>query len=131
LSSRDGHSLLSQYVADAALGDGLLELGFEEGSQFLLGEGQVLSFLLPQPGPTLRSHLVGVTVAMVNERLPGRPSLAVATAKLGKVVSTEGKVQFLAEVLKVLSPVEALKKLLLGQSSLDLTGCVVLHGVPP
>jgi hypothetical protein len=47
LPSRDGHSLLSQYVADAALGDGLLELGFEEGSQFLLGEGQVLSFLLP------------------------------------------------------------------------------------
>ena len=90
LSSRDGHSLLSQYVADAALGDGLLELGSEEGNQFLLGEGQVLSFLLPQPGLTLRRHFVSVTMPVVNECLPGRSPLTVATAELGKVVSTEG-----------------------------------------
>jgi hypothetical protein len=131
LSPGDGHPLLSQYVADAALGDGLLELVSEEDSQLLLGEGRVLSFLLPQPGPTLRSHLVRVTVAVVNERLPGRASLAVATAELGKVVSTERKAQFLAESLKVLSPGEALEELLLGLSSFDLTGGVALHGIPP
>jgi len=131
LSSRDGHSLLSQYVADAALGDGLLELGFEEGSQFPLSEGQVLSFLLLQPGPSLSGHLVRVTVAVVNERFPGGTSLAVATTKLGKIVSAQRKAQFLAEVLKALSSIKALEKLLLGQSSFDLTGGVALHKVPP
>jgi hypothetical protein len=113
------------------LGDGDLELVFEEIGQFLLGEGQVLSFLLPQPGPTLRSHLVRVTVAVVNERLPGRASLMVATAELRKVVSTEGKAQFLAKSLKVLPLVETLEELFLSQSSLDLPGGVALHGVPP
>jgi hypothetical protein len=68
---------------------------------------------------------------VVNERLPGRTSLAVATAKLGKIVSAERKAQFLAEVLKVLSPIKALEKLLLDQSSFDLTGGVALHEVPP
>jgi len=108
-----------------------LELGFEEGSQFLLGEGQVLSFLLPQPGPTLRSHLVRVTVAMVNERFPGRTSPSVATAKVRKRPPTEGKTQFLAEVLEILSLVEALEKLFLGQCSSDLPGGVALHEIPP
>jgi len=131
LSSGDGHPLLSQYVADAALGDGDLELVFEEIDQFLLGEGRVLSFLLPQPDPTLMSHLVRVTVPVVNEYLPGGASLAIATAKLGKVVSTERKAQLLAEGLKVPSLVEALEELLLGQNSFDLTGGVALHGVPP
>jgi hypothetical protein len=113
------------------LGDGHLELDFEEIGQFLLGEGRVLSFLLPQPGPTLRNDLVRVAMAMVNERLPGRTSLTIATAQLRKVVPAEGKVQFLTEVLKVLSLVKALEKLLLGQSPLDLTGSVAFHGVSP
>jgi len=139
LSPRGSHSFLSQDVADAALGDGHLELSFEEIGQFLLGEGQVLSLLLPQPGSPLKSHLVRVSVAVINERLPdgvlslpkGRASLAIATAELGKVVSTEGKAQFLAKGLKVLSLVETLEKLFLGQSSLDLTGGIALHGIPP
>jgi hypothetical protein len=68
---------------------------------------------------------------VVNECLPGRAPLTVATAELGKVVSTEGKTQFLAEGLKVLSLLETLEELLLGQSSFDLTGGVAFHRVPP
>ena len=115
LSSSGGHSFLSQYVADPALGDGDLELVFEAIGKFLLGESRVLSLLLPQPGPTLRSHFVRVTVAMVNERLPGgvlclpkgRASLAVATAEVRKRPPAEEEAQFLAKGLEVLSLVEA------------------------
>jgi hypothetical protein len=131
LSPRASHSFLSQDVADAALGDGDLELVFKEISQFLLSDGWVLSFLLPQPGPTLRSYLVWVSVAVINKRLPGRASLPIATAELGKVVSTEGKARFLAKGLKVLPLVETLEELFLGQSSLDLTDGIALHGIPP
>jgi hypothetical protein len=129
LSPRDSHPLCPQYVADLALGDEYLELEFEEIGQFLLGEDRVLSFLLPQPGPTLRSHLVGVAAAMVNERLPRRTSLTIAMAQLRKVVPAEGEAQFLTEVLEVLPLVKALEKLLLGQSPLDLTDSVAFHGV--
>ncbi len=108
-----------------------MEFVFEESGQFLLGEGQALSFLLPQPGPTVGSHLVRVTMAMINECLPGRAALTIATTELRKVVLAEGKTQFLAESLKVLPPVEALEELLLGQSSFDLTGSVVFHGISP
>jgi len=115
LSSRGSHSFLSQYVADAALGDGDLELGFEEIDRVMLSQGRALSLLLPQPGATLRSHFVRVTVAMVNERLPGgvlslpkgRASLAVARAEVRKRPAAEQKAQFLAKGLKVLSLVEA------------------------
>jgi len=147
LSPRDGHPFRSKYVADLALGDGLLELVFEKGSEFLLSESRVLSFPFPQPGPTLGGRLVRVAVAMVNERLPGgalslvlsyaeglskgRASLTVTAAELRKVVPAEGEVQFLAEALKVLSLVEALEQLLLGQGLLDLTSGVAFHGVPP
>ena len=115
MSSRGSHSFLSQYVADVALGDGDLELGFEEIDQVMLSQGRALSLLLPQPGPTLRSHFVRVTVAMVNERLPGgvlclpkgRASLAVATAEVRKRPPAEEEAQFLAKGLEVLSLVEA------------------------
>jgi len=131
LSPRSSHSLLSQYVADTALGDGFLELVFKEGSQFLLSEGRVLSFLLPQPAPPLKSHLERVTMPVVNERFPGGASLAMATPEVRKRPPAKGKAQLLTEVLEVLSLVEALENLLLGQSSLDLTGGVALHGIPP
>jgi hypothetical protein len=68
-----------------------MELSFEEMSQFLLGEGRVLALALPQPGPTFRRHLVRVTMAMINERLPGRTSLAIAMAELGQIVPAEGQ----------------------------------------
>jgi hypothetical protein len=131
LSPRDRHPCHSEHVADLALGDALLELGLVESGQFLLGEGQVLSLPLPQPSPPLRSGLVEVTVAMVNERLPGRASLAITAAELRAVVPAEGQAQFLAEGCPVLSLVEALQKLLLGQSSFDLTDGVVFHWFPP
>ena len=51
LSPRGSYTLLSQYVADAALGDG--------------DEDRVLSFLVSPPGPMLRRHLVSVTVTIV------------------------------------------------------------------
>jgi hypothetical protein len=114
-----------------ALRDGHLELDGEEPGQFLLSESRVPSFLLSQPGPTLRRGLVRMTVAVVNEGLPARASLAVAAAELRQVVPAEGKAQFLAEGVKVLPLVEAQEKLLLGQSSFDLTGGVALHGIPP
>jgi hypothetical protein len=91
LSPGNSHSFLSQDVAYAALGDGFLELAFKEIGQFLLREGRVLSFLLPQPDPTLRSHLVRVAVAMVNECFPARPSLAIATAEVRERSSAEGE----------------------------------------
>jgi len=139
LSPRNSHSFLSQDVADTALGDRHLELGFEEIGQFLLREGQVLPLLLPQPSSTLRSHLVSMPASVINERLPGsvlslpkgRASLVVATAEIRKRPPAEGKAQFLAEGLKVLSLVEAQEELLLPQSSFDLTGGVSLHGIPP
>jgi hypothetical protein len=131
LPPRDSHPFRSQHVADLALGDGLLKLGLVESGQFLLGEGQVLSLPLPQPGPPLRGGLVEVTVAMVNERLPGRASLTITAAELGEVVPAEEKAQFLAEGCEVLSLVETLQELLLGQSSFDLTDGVVFHWLPP
>jgi hypothetical protein len=131
LSPRDSHPFRSEHVADLALGDGLLKLGLVESGQFLLGEGQVLSLPLPQPGPPLRSGLVEVTVTMVNDRLPGKASLAITAAELREVVPAEGKAQFLAEGFEALSLVEALQKLLLGQSSFDLTDGVVFHWLPP
>jgi len=96
------------------LGNGHLELDSEALSQFLLGKDRGLSFLLPQPGPTLRRHLVGMTMTMVNQHLPGRTSLAIAVTQLGQVVPAERKTQFLAEALKIFSPVETLEKLFLG-----------------
>jgi hypothetical protein len=127
LPSRDDHPFCPQYVADVALGDGHLELRFEEVYQFLLGESRVLSLLLPQPGPTLERHLVRVTVAMVDERFPRRPSLTIATAEVEKRVPTEEKAQSLAEVLEILPLIEALEKLPLSQSSVDLTNGVAFH----
>jgi hypothetical protein len=44
-----------------------------------------------------------MALAMVNERLPGGPVLAVAAAQLGKIVPAMGKAQFLAKSFKVLS----------------------------
>jgi hypothetical protein len=131
LSPRERHPFHSEHVADLALGDGLLKLGLVESNQCLLGEGRVLSLPLPQPGPPLRSGLVGVTVTMVNERLPGRAPLAITAAELRAVVPAESQAQFLAEGGEVLSPVEALQELLLGQSSFDLTDSVVFHRLPP
>jgi hypothetical protein len=113
------------------LGEGFLKLLRKKSGQFLLSEGGVLSLPLAQPRLTLWSDLVGVTVPMVNEGLPGRASLTVATAEGGQVVSTEGQAQFLAESLKILSLVEVPEQLLLGQRSIDLTGGIALHGVPP
>jgi len=121
------------------LGNGDLKLGLEEIGQFLLGEGWILSFLLPQPGPTLRGCLVRMTMAVVNQGLPGgalslskgRACLAVATPELGKVVPAERKAQFPTEGLKVFPLVKALEELFLGQSSLDLMGGVAFHGIPP
>jgi len=131
LSPRNSHALLPQDVADTALGDGLLELVFKEGSQFLLGEGRVLSLLLPQPDLSLRCHFVRVTMPVINERFPEGASLAIATAEVRKRPPAEGKAQLLAEVLELLSPVEAVEDLLLGQSSSNLTGSVALHEIPP
>jgi hypothetical protein len=74
-----------------ALRDGHLELLFEELGQYLLCEGRVLSLLLPQPSSPLSRRFVRMTVAMVDECFPGRPSLAIATAQLGKVVPTVRK----------------------------------------
>jgi len=131
LSPRDGRPFRPQDVADVALRDGRLECGSEESGQFLLSEGWVLAFSPSQPDPTLRVRLIRVTVAVVNEGLPGRASLTVATAKLGEIVPAEGKAQFLAEDLKVFSLIEAQEESLLRQSSFDLPGRVALHGVPP
>jgi len=131
LSTGNSHSFLSQYVADAALGNRDLKLDLEEIGQFLLGEGWILSFLLPQPSPTLRGCLVRVTMAVVNQGLPGRACLAVATPELGKVVPAERKAQFPTEGLKVFPLVKALEELFLGQSSLDLMGGVAFHRIPP
>lgn len=57
---------------------------------------------------------------------PSRPR-----AELGNVVPTEGKAQFLAQGLKVLSLVEALKKSLPSQGAIDLADSVSFHGIPP
>jgi hypothetical protein len=91
LSPGNSHPFLSQDVADAALGDGLLELVFKEISQFLLREGQVLPLLLPQPSSTLRSRLVCMPPSVVNECFPARPSLAIATAEVRERSSAEGE----------------------------------------
>jgi hypothetical protein len=113
------------------LGDGLVELGFEESDQFLLGEGQALSFALPQPDPTLRRHFVRVAVAVVDERFPGRAALAIVTAELGQIVPAEGQVQLLAQRVEVLSLIQSQQELLLGPGSFDLTGGVAFHRIPP
>jgi len=113
------------------LGDGLVELNFEEGGQLLLSEGRVLSLALPQPGPTLRRHFVRVAVAVVNERFPARPSPPIATAELGQIVPAEEQAQLLTQGIEVLSLIQALQELLLGQSSFDLTRAVAFHSVPP
>ncbi len=107
--------------------NGYLELLFGEPGQFLLCEGRVLSFLLPQPGLMPGRRLVGGTVATVNGCFPTGTSLAVAMAQLGKVVPTVGKPQFSTEIFKVLSLVEALEKLLLDVSSIDPTNSIAFR----
>jgi hypothetical protein len=68
---------------------------------------------------------------MVDERLPGGTALAVATAEVGQRAALEGQAQSLAEPLKLLSLVQSLEKLLLGQGSIDLADGVSLHRISP
>jgi hypothetical protein len=113
------------------LGDGDLELLFEEGGQLLLSEGRVLPLLLPQPDSTLRGDFVGMAMAVVDEGLPGGASLTITATELGQVLPAEGEPQFLTQSVKVLPLVEAEQKLLLSQSALDLTDGVPFHGISP
>jgi hypothetical protein len=96
------------------LGERHLKLGLEALGQFLLGEDRVLLLLVPQPNPSLRCHLVHVTVTMVDERFPGSTSLTIALAQLGKVISTEKKAQVPAELFKVFSSLQAIEQSFLG-----------------
>jgi hypothetical protein len=96
------------------LGERHLKLGLEALGQFLLGEDRVLLLLVPQPNPSLRCHLVHVTVTMVDERFPGRTSLTIALAQLGQVISAETKAQVPAELFKVFSSLQAIEQSFLG-----------------
>jgi hypothetical protein len=68
-----------------------------------------------------------MTVTMVDEGLPSRPALAVASAQLRQVIPAERQAQGLTKVLEPLAPVETLKQLLLGQGTIDLTHSVTVH----
>jgi hypothetical protein len=68
---------------------------------------------------------------MVNQCFPGSSSLAIETAQFGHIVPAVGQAQFFTESIKVFSLFEALEKLLLGQGSFDLSGCVPFHRIPP
>jgi len=112
------------------LGDRLLKLGGVEIGQFLLSEGQVLAFTLPQPGTMSRAGLGRMSMSMVYQSFPGRSSLTVATAECGEVILAEMETQFLTDGCKGFSLVKPLQKLLLGLGSFDLPGGVMLHGLP-
>jgi hypothetical protein len=131
LPAGDGHPFRSQDVADVTLGDGYLELLLETLDQFCLGQGWILLFLHFQPGPALRCHLVRVAVPVIQERLPGGTSLAVAAAEEGQGARFERQAQLLAQCLKVFAAVEALEQFLLGQRSVHLTGSIPFHAISP
>jgi hypothetical protein len=113
------------------LRDGHLKLGFEHVDQLLLDESGVCALLLSQPGPSLRRPLGGVTVTMVNECFPRSPSLVIATTQFWHIVPAVEEAQFFTESVKVLSLIETLEKLLLSQSTFDLSGGVAFHTIPP